>query len=312
MLFSGAYVLWPDPLVVGVMEQVQLQRVLAMRAPAHVFYSPTWLWTPRSVPNLLRWRWIASRRGKSLHFLTCAASEDRLLRSLGFPGDLVSISCYLNDHLFRITGEPKLFDAVYAASMYPYKRMHLAGGVKSLLIQTYGDRKTASGEHDLAGFEPAVAHAAYNKGWVSAAEVVSRYNSARVGLSLSACEGAMLASVEYMLCGLPQVSTPSRGGREQFFDDRFVTIAEPTADAVARAVEAMIAREIDPDLIRRATLEKLSAHRQRLCRYVVTAVRQAGGRPPSEEQVRERLFSPPQGTVAHFVHHSNYADSGLV
>jgi hypothetical protein len=32
----------------------------------------------------------------------------------------------------------------------------------------------------------------------------------------------MLASVEYMLCGLPQVSTPCRGGREPFFDERFV------------------------------------------------------------------------------------------
>jgi glycosyltransferase involved in cell wall biosynthesis len=39
-----------------------------------------------------------------------------------------------------------------------------------------------------------------------------------VGLCLSTVEGSNYASMEYMLAGLPIVSTPSIGGREVYFD----------------------------------------------------------------------------------------------
>ena len=37
----------------------------------------------------------------------------------------------------------------------------------------------------------------------------------------------MLASIEYLLAGLPVVSTPSLGGRDHYFDDEYCLIAPP-------------------------------------------------------------------------------------
>jgi hypothetical protein len=49
-------------------------------------------------------------------------------------------------------------------------------------------------------------------------EIPAWLNQARVGLCLSAYEGCMRASAEYLLCGLPIVSTPNIGGRDRLAD----------------------------------------------------------------------------------------------
>lgn len=46
------------------------------------------------------------------------------------------------------------------------------------------------------------------------AQVCAALNRGEVGLALSELEGACWASTEYLLCGLPVVSTPCSGGRE--------------------------------------------------------------------------------------------------
>jgi glycosyltransferase involved in cell wall biosynthesis len=85
----------------------------------------------------------------------------------------------------------------------------------------------------------------------------------------------MFASIEYLLAGLPIVSTPSYGGRDVFFDDEYVAIVEANAEAVKDGVEQMIARNLDPYEIRKATLRKMEEHRQRLVDLIVSiAVRE--------------------------------------
>lgn len=48
------------------------------------------------------------------------------------------------------------------------------------------------------------------------------YGQSRCGLILSAEEGACFAAMEYLLCGLPVVTTPNIGGRDEFFDKRLM------------------------------------------------------------------------------------------
>ena len=69
---------------------------------------------------------------------------------------------------------------------------------------------------------------------------------ARVGLCLSEEEGAMFASIEYLLCGLPVVSTPNMGGRDFFFDEKFSQTVDPSEEAVRVGVEKMISLRLDP------------------------------------------------------------------
>ena len=49
-------------------------------------------------------------------------------------------------------------------------------------------------------------------------EVNNFLNQCKVGIILSEVEGANYASIQYLLAGLPVVSTKSKGGRDVFFD----------------------------------------------------------------------------------------------
>ena len=76
------------------------------------------------------------------------------------------------------------------------------------------------------------------------------YNQAAVGLCLSAVEGAMYSSMEYLMAGLPIVSTPSLGGRDVYFDPDYCLIVEPEPAAIRRAVERLRDRAIPREEIR--------------------------------------------------------------
>jgi len=73
----------------------------------------------------------------------------------------------------------------------------------------------------------------------------------------------MYAATEYLLCGLPVVSTPSLGGRDEWFDTRFVRIVPDDATAIAEAVRELISLNLSPHLIRQETLRRVVEHRRR-------------------------------------------------
>jgi glycosyltransferase involved in cell wall biosynthesis len=203
-------------------------------------------------------------------FLCNEAGTVAPLRAAGVEAIFCNQNAFINENYFRpLPGAAREFDAVYNAAMSPYKRHQLAAQVRSLLILTY----TYAGTHRSAYEEATrrvLAHAAWLKdsqddgGKVSPEQITAFYNRAHVGLALSGIEGAMFVSMEYLLCGLPVVSTPSLGGRDVFWDDRFVLVCEPTPEKIAAAVQELKARRLDPQLIRAATLERVQQHRDRL------------------------------------------------
>ncbi|MEQ1840138.1 MAG: glycosyltransferase, partial [Verrucomicrobiales bacterium] len=95
-------------------------------------------------------------------------------------------------------------------------------------------------------------------------EVNQAINRAHVGLCLSPSEGAMFASTEYLLAGMPVVTTESEGGREVLFDDQYCSIVADDPAAIAEAVCHWKQRAPDPAHIRAKTLEKMMPHRARL------------------------------------------------
>ena len=73
----------------------------------------------------------------------------------------------------------------------------------------------------------------------------------------------MFVSVEYLLCGIPVVSTPSIGGRDVFFSDPYTRIVEAHPEAVAEAVQELKQRKVHPQEIRREVLCRIAEHRRR-------------------------------------------------
>ena len=84
------------------------------------------------------------------------------------------------------------------------------------------------------------------------------------GLALSAQEGAMYASGEYLLAGLPVVTTRSRGGRDAFYHPDYVATVEDRPEAVAAAVLDFKERKLDPATVRNRTIALFREHRRRL------------------------------------------------
>jgi glycosyltransferase involved in cell wall biosynthesis len=300
MLFGGVYILWPDPLIVGAMGVNELEFALTRTDAEEVLYWPAWNWTARTVPSLVKARWASRKAGKRLAFIANSVPQDRLLRRLGFPGRLASLNAYVNEHVFTIRPSAKVHDAIYVSQMASVKRLGLAGAIDRLYVVTYGECRDAEGRYDLHRFEPAVGHADFNRGWISSPAIAEHFNASCVNLALSAEEGAMLAVVEGLLCGVPLVSTPCKGGREVFFDDRFVRIAQPNPQAIREAVMELKSARVDPEMVRAETIDRIALHRSAIGDEVAAAVRRSGGPPVLSQEVVARFFGA-GGSAEHFV-----------
>jgi hypothetical protein len=111
--------------------------------------------------------------------------------------------------------------------------------------------------------------------------VNAAYAGAHVGLCLSRTEGAMYASMEYLMAGLPVVSTPSRGGRDLFFHPDTTIIARDDPREIRQAVDALKARAVPPEAVRATTLRLVQRERERFNAFVenLSGVAQSGTDP---------------------------------
>jgi glycosyltransferase involved in cell wall biosynthesis len=211
----------------------------------------------------------------------------------GMEGLLCHQNMFLDESVFKpIAGEQRRFKAIYNAGLTPFKRHELCAELDSLAL-IYGRwHGLLSGAEDYPRKVRAMLPQAF---FVNDSlkpgeyvgllpfECAQWYNRARVGLALSAVEGAMYVSMEYMMCGLPIVSTPSRGGRDYFFDNETCLIVEPTAQAVAAGVQTMLARDLAPAFVRQKALEKVRVERGRLLALLRAIFAQLGFAYPGDQ-----------------------------
>ncbi len=226
--------------------------------PGNVWAKNFWKWARRFHTN----------QRKSIYKLivcTNELSEWAYLRSCGISAIYANQNMLCNEHKFFVEeAKPqKLFDAVYAAALAPFKRLHLVEELRSLFVVTY---KVGTNVYDLHQEYPGLSHVSFNRSFLGSPEVRHLYNQSRCGLALSRREGAMWASMEYQLCGLPVVSTKSRGGRFKYYDEDFWIVAQPSRHRVRIAVQNALKLTISPDEIRCRTLEKMAAERKRFYR----------------------------------------------
>lgn len=228
-----------------------------------------YLWHQTSSDIAFQDRQARSLRPRhSIHHLVNDEKVCRELQAQGITAHFVNHNAFLDERLFSIElTAPKFYDAVYNARMAPFKRHELAAAIPNLLV--IGGTVTPEDTDEYfrtVKARLAKAHFTYDSGrnFIPSGEVNLLLNKSRVGLCLSASEGAMYAATEYLLCGLPVVSTVSDGGRDSWFDPRFTRIVADHPDAVAAAVQNLISCSIPPDFIRAETLNRMWEHRRRL------------------------------------------------
>ena len=228
--------------------------------------------------NIVKWvrRFHAFQSSNKTRLIVCTdvATEARWLRTFGIEAIFANQNMNCSEHDFHIMQqvEDPTYDAVYAAQLKSFKRIELAEKIDRIYVITYKSGTVA----DLHSAYPTMLHADFNTTFLDHHEVCSIYNRANCGLALSWREGAMWASMEYQLAGLPVVSTPSRGGRMHYYDPETWVIAEPTASGVRSAVDKIVARGLPRTFVRERALEKVNNERRRFHERVLLNANEMG------------------------------------
>lgn len=217
-------------------------------------------------------------------------TEARLLEDLGLRAVFLNKNIMVSDRIFRpIQGASVEFDAVYNARFVSMKRHELAAAIPRVGYLAYVEGDDGRREEFRALYAAALArnpgHALLNglvdglASPMSHEQVNATLARAAVGLVLSRLEGSSYASMEYLLAGLPVVSTPSKGGRDVFFDPEYCIVCEPDPAAVRDAVAELRSRNIPRELVRARTLAKIQPERQRFLAIADGLIEELGGKP---------------------------------
>jgi hypothetical protein len=147
----------------------------------------------------------------------------------GFGGEVIPQNSWIDEDLImRPLPIDKLYRAIYVARRSAFKRHMLASKVEGLAL--------VAGINHGNVLAPLPDHVYINATPLSPDEVCQKINQSVCGLLLSAVEGASFASSEYLLCGIPVVSTPSHGGRDIWYNDYNSIVCNADPDSVAAAV----------------------------------------------------------------------------
>ncbi|MCC6983432.1 MAG: glycosyltransferase [Bauldia sp.] len=264
------------------------------RRPATFLLVPGWTVERPGIPETIARRLAVHRARFPAHEMIVLANTERerdLLAALGVRTAFINQNIALSETVYRpLPGTAVEFDAIYNARPDDFKRHELAAEIPTVAYLGYWH---AGGAHarDKALARMALirsagpGHVFLNPlvdGLPSSLpdeEVNAAYARAAVGLCLSAAEGAMYAAVEYLLAGLPVVSTPSIGGREVLFDPEFCRIVPPDPRAVRDAVAALRAENIPREHIRARTIARMAPQRREFVDLLDAILASYGRRP---------------------------------
>jgi hypothetical protein len=259
--------------------------------PAWFLISPTWSIEVDGLALTLHEHAVAHRHdhpGRRLIFIGNTPNEVEILQRHHEAAFFCNKAIHVSEKVFRpLDGVPLEFDAIYNAQLVPWKRHELSLGIPRCGFLFYRDgvlRGAGDAEKTIMARHAAIpGHVFINAldkdrqpARLPLAAVNRHLNRASVGLCLSEVEGAMFASTEYLLSGLPIVTTPSQGGRQVYHDAEYCLCVPPDPRSVGEAVQALKARGIPRDHIRNRTLQRLNRDRERFMALLNAILEETG------------------------------------
>lgn len=200
----------------------------------------------------------------------------------GFRSALVNHNCFLDERLFCPNPQAaKLYRAVLNSSPFKFKRPYLAARVEGLAILSHTPYPAALlGRFRQPEYFPQV----------DDLRIVEVLRRSQVGLCLSAREGACYACSEYLLMGLPVVTTPSQGGREIWYTRRNHLLCQPEPEAVVEAVAQLCREKRNPESIRSEQVALALEHRQRFLQLSAELAPLIGAEVDCQEHFQRHFF----------------------
>lgn len=202
------------------------------------------------------------------HFVVLANTEAEawLLSRLGVPNILANELIFVDEQIYNLPehAAAPAYEASYVARLLPFKRHQLAANVDPLLL-VYGQAT----EGEKQAVRDLLPHAHFHNDKTgtyrhcNGQEVANLIATSATGLALSAEEGSMRAFMETLLCGVPVVTTRSRGGRARYALEPYVVTVAPEKADIARAVKKLVAANIKGEEIRAAMRHQVEIERSR-------------------------------------------------
>jgi glycosyltransferase involved in cell wall biosynthesis len=207
------------------------------------------------------------------NLIFCAPTKEtyELMIKKGYNAKLINGNAFLDYNLLLIGNKERIYDAVINSRPFWWKRVYLTNKVRNLAYIKGNDwaknETTWDGWKDM-NFSLIAENIRFDK-------VIEIYQQSKMGIILSGntgenqqglCEGSNYSTSEYLLCGLPVISTPNGGGRNIWLNDYNSIVCEPNEDSVSNSVEIMFKKiennEIDREKIRNDQINKMDEMRQ--------------------------------------------------
>ena len=202
---------------------------------------------------------------------------------------------FINENFYNIYPSSKKYDMVVSSSFTDFKRVILGRKIKNTAhigyscmghldyIPDYGFRANfKNNSRDMKDYH-----------YLNQQEILDIYSSSKIGGIFSKTEGACFSSGEYLLCGLPVLSTHCKGGREYFYDNYNCVLCEPTEDAIYKGFKKIMKRykknDIDPIKIRNNHIKIMEEQRDILTNKVIEIYKKICLNPPDFKELRNKL-----------------------
>jgi hypothetical protein len=189
--------------------------------------------------------------------------EHEIFSKYGFRVYVVNNNSWLDYTKFNSSlRSDKKYDAIYVARDIEFKRHELAANVSNLALvmgPSLGEPQGRASELNVAykNSEPLVFD-----------EVNQIVTEAKCGLILSEIEGACYASSEYLLNGIPVVSTKNMGGRSHFYNEYNSLVVNPDPVEINNAVQFFLKNKRRPEKLRADHIAQQEIDRLNFCQML--------------------------------------------